>query len=303
VSSDVAIACPQCGVVAPVADRFCEACGARLAPVADGDSTGDRREIDAGVAGGLTNTGLVKSRNQDALYLQQLGNSAVAVVCDGVSSSVGADAAARVACAAAGRSLVATVDDADPERAMRAAVTVAQRAVLGLPYARGGELAAPSCTFLAARWDGQVVTVGSVGDSRAYWVDDDRGRRLTEDDSWVQEQVDAGTMSEAEAEAHPNAHQITRWLGADAPDGPPDIVTFAPDRRGRIVVCTDGLWNYLAGADDLAQRVRPVGRDDVGRRTPLEVARALVDHALASGGHDNVTVAVIDIAPSEGTRS
>ena len=88
--------CPQCGVDAPLEDRFCEACGARLTPIA---------EIDAGVAAGLTNPGLVKHENQDALYLKRGGGGVVAVICDGVSSSVAADAAARVACAAAGGEL------------------------------------------------------------------------------------------------------------------------------------------------------------------------------------------------------
>jgi serine/threonine protein phosphatase PrpC len=279
-----------------VSDRFCEACGAPLAPVADGESVGERREIDAGFAGGLTNTGLVKSRNQDALYLQVEGDVAVTVVCDGVSSSAGADAAARVACAAAGRSLSASAATGNPEQAMRAAIAVAQRAVLGIPWERSGGLAAPSCTFIAARWDGKEVTVGSLGDSRAYWIDEEVALRLTDDDSWVREQVDAGAMSEVEAEAHPNAHQITRWLGADAPPGPPDITTFAPQRSGRLVVCTDGLWNYVSGADAFASLVRAVEDASSDATAPLPVARALVDHALANGGHDNITVAVIDIA-------
>jgi serine/threonine protein phosphatase PrpC len=277
VSGDVAIACPQCGVIAPVAD---------------GQSKGDRKEIDTGTAGGLTNTGLVKRKNQDALYLQELESGAVVVVCDGVSSSAAADAAARVACAAAGRSL--STSSSAPDQAMRAAIAVAQRAVLGVPWERSGELAAPSCTFIAARWDGRQVTVGSLGDSRAYWIDDTESRRLTDDDSWVREQVEAGAMTESEAEAHPYAHQITRWLGADAPDEPPDITTFTPRRPGRLVVCTDGLWNYVSDADELAALVR--GTDN--GLAPLPTARALVDHALMSGGHDNVTVAVIDVVPN-----
>ncbi|HXY94286.1 MAG TPA: PP2C family serine/threonine-protein phosphatase [Acidimicrobiia bacterium] len=287
-------ACPECGAPLRADDRFCEACGARLVPIADGESIGDRREIDAGVAGGLTNTGLVKRKNQDALYLQQAGDRVVAVVCDGVSSSVAADAAARVACAAAGRSLTADGSPSEPAAAMRTAIAVAQRAVLGLPWAPSGALHAPSCTFLAALWDGRQITVGSVGDSRAYWIDADGARRLTDDDSWVRDQVDAGAMTEEEAEADPRAHQITRWLGDDAPDEPPAISTFVPDRPGWVAVCTDGFWNYVPASDEVARLVR----DQSAARAPLDVARTLVDHALARGGHDNVTVAVIDVMPA-----
>ncbi len=70
-------------------------------------------------------------------------------------------------------------------------------------------------------WDGDEVTVGSLGDSRAYWIGADGARRLTVDDSWAREQVDAGVLDERDAEADPRAHAITRWLGADAPDEPP----------------------------------------------------------------------------------
>ena len=50
----------------------------------------------------------------------------------------------------------------------------------------------------------------------------------------------------------PRAHMITRWLGADAPDLAPGITTFAPTHPGRVVVCSDGLWNYTPAAHELA---------------------------------------------------
>jgi serine/threonine protein phosphatase PrpC len=298
-SGDLATACPRCGITAPIADRFCESCGAPLAPVADGDTKeGDRREIDAGSAAGLTNPGLVKSKNQDALYLEIVGGTVIAVVCDGVSSSVAADAAARVACVAAGRALSDAASGPEPGAAMRGAISVAQRAVLGVPWSATGNLVAPSCTVIATVWDGREITVGSLGDSRAYWIDADTACLLTADDSWVREQVDAGMMTEAEAETDPRAHQITRWLGADAPDGPPTVTTFVPRRPGRLAVCSDGLWNYAPSAEEIAALIEMAGPS----ASPLPIARSLVDHAIARGGHDNITVAIIDVTPSvEGT--
>jgi serine/threonine protein phosphatase PrpC len=288
-STDLAIACPQCGVDARLDDRFCEGCGARLTPIA---------EIDAGVAAGLTNPGLVKHENQDALYLKRGGGGVVAVICDGVSSSVAADAAARVACAAAGGELSRSLATREPEVAMRAAAAAAQRAVLGVPWEPRGTLTSPSCTFVAAVWDGRQVTVGSLGDSRAYWIDDQTARQLTTDDTWVQEQVDADLMTALAAQTDRRAHEITRWLGEDTPDGPPAIVTFVPERPGRLAVCSDGLWNYAPTANAVAQLMR--APESAG--APLTIARALVDHALAAGGHDNITVAVIDVTPTvEGT--
>jgi serine/threonine protein phosphatase PrpC len=135
--------------------------------------------------------------------------------------------------------------------------------------------------------------VCGIGDSRAYWIGSS-SRLLTVDDSWAQEQIDAGTMTAADAGADSRAHGITRWLGADAPDEPYPVVSFAPDGPGRLVVCSDGLWNYAPGASDIAELV--------GRVTPessaLELSRSLVDAALAAGGHDNVTVVVVDVTPT-----
>jgi serine/threonine protein phosphatase PrpC len=295
-SDELVSVCPRCGVAALITDRFCEACGARLAPVADGGTDlGDRREIDAGNAAGLTNPGLVKPRNQDALYLERISGRVVAVVCDGVSSSAGAETAARVACTAAGRSLSREHVVAAPESEMREAAEVAQRAVLSLtdePAASPSPLA-PACTFVAAVWDGRAITVGSIGDSRAYWVDAETAHRLTSDHSWAREQVDAGVMTTEEAEADPRAHQITHWIGAGAPDDAPAVTTFVPERPGRLAVCSDGLWNYAAAPDELATWMRDADSD-----AAIDVARSLVDRALAAGGSDNITVAVIDVVPT-----
>ena len=130
---------------------------------------------------------------------------------------------------------------------------------------------APSCTVVAGIWDGIAVTVGWAGDSRAYWLDASGARHLTRDDSC-------------------GAHVITRWLGADAPAGDPTIESFRPAEPGRLVLCSDGLWNHLASTEELAALVN--GQPD---ESAIAVARSLSRVALSRGGHDNVTVAVVDI--------
>jgi len=287
--------CPRCGVAAPIDDRFCEACGQSLAPVAQGHGVdGPLQEIAAGAAAGLTHRGLVKAENQDALFLQYADRRLVAVVCDGVSTSVSAAEAARLACTAAGAALTRPPGGRATDAAIAAAVADAQRAVLSIRWQQRALLAAPSCTIVAAVSDGNTITVGSLGDSRAYWVDAERAVALTADDSWARYQIDAGLMTKEEAEADGRAHQITRWLGADAPDLDPAVTVFVPDRPGWLVVCSDGLWNYASTVDDLGGWVR----DHAVDAQPIELARALVDRALAGGGHDNITVAVAAITPA-----
>jgi serine/threonine protein phosphatase PrpC len=76
-----------------------------------------------------------------------------------------------------------------------------------------------------------------------------------------------------------------RWLGADAGDTAPHLSTVRPSGPGRVLVCSDGLFRYRPNPVDLAAAT-PSG-------TPIDVARALVDLALAAGGEDNVSVAVL----------
>jgi PPM family protein phosphatase len=139
---------------------------------------------------------------------------------------------------------------------------------------------------------GELV-VGWVGDSRAYWLGPSSAALLTVDDSWANEQVAGGRLTEAEARIDQRAHAITRWLGADAPHEPPNIAIHRAREGGRLVLCTDGLWNYASSADELAGLVAQLPKASA----PVAVARALTEFALAKGGRDNVTVVVIDVRP------
>lgn len=176
----------------------------------------------------------------------------VAIVCDGVSSASRPDEASAAAAVAANEALLEALPrGAHPQEAMHEAILAAADAVNALAPETPGAQNAPACTLVGAVVSGGLLTIGWVGDSRAYWIPDDRAalpRRLTEDDSWAAQMVAAGLMGEAEAYADVRAHAITGWLGADAYDLEPHTATFKPDHPGVVVVCTDGLWNYAESA-------------------------------------------------------
>ncbi|WP_095757378.1 PP2C family protein-serine/threonine phosphatase [Streptomyces xinghaiensis] len=266
----------------------------------------------AGAVAAVTDRGLRHHRNEDAFALCETalpdGTPAVAaVVCDGVSSATRPDEASAAAAAAARESLPAALRAGTPVRqALHDALVAAGTAVTTLSGVDGksyryGEPRphqnAPACTIVSALLSGDELTVGWIGDSRVYWVPDDRTApaRLTEDDSWAAQMVAGGLLTEREAYADPRAHAITGWLGADAYELAPHIATFLPDRPGVVIVCTDGLWNYAESAGEMALAV-PAD----ARTRPLHGAQALVGYALDGGGHDNVTVAVLPFsgAPS-----
>ncbi|MGW4029090.1 PP2C family serine/threonine-protein phosphatase [Streptomyces sp. NPDC004838] len=285
-------------------DGYCENCG-HAQP-----RKRDHMEQELGAVAAVSDRGLRHHRNEDAFAVSSTalpdGSPAVvAIVCDGVSSATRPDEASQAAATAANELLLEALPrGTHPQQAMRDAILAAATAVNSLAaHTPHGDAMdhdphrhqnAPACTIVGAVSAGGLLIVGWVGDSRAYWVPDDRGgpsARLTEDDSWAAQMVAAGLMNEAEAYADERAHAITGWLGADAYELEPHTAAFKPDRSGVVVVCTDGLWNYAEGADEMARVLPPDAAD-----RPLHSAQVLVGHALDGGGHDNVTVAVLPFA-------
>jgi protein phosphatase len=131
-----------------------------------------------------------------------------------------------------------------------------------------------------------VFAVFNIGDSRVYRLEDNELTRVTTDHSVVQELVDAGLITAEDAESHPESNVITRALGF-RDDPRPDVV-MVPVRPGlRLLICSDGLTKELG--DDRIRMLLTAGL------VPAETAGALVDAALAAGGRDNVTVAVVDV--------
>jgi PPM family protein phosphatase len=294
VSAGAQLRCTGCGAPLEPDDRFCEQCGARqlVEQVAPGP---DRDERDLVVAAAVTDRGRVHRRNEDAFHLDVSPTGCIAaVVCDGISSASAGNVAARRAAEAAGRALLRAADDSMPDASamMRDAIQAAQAAVGEVPWTTRWDRGMPSCTLVSALYDQGELAIGSVGDSRAYWVASDGARQITVDDSWAEEQVAQGLMTFAQALRDPRSHAITHWIGADAPDRPPRVETLRPEGPGRVVLCTDGLWNYAASEVELAELIDalPTGA------SAAAVARSLTEVAVARGGRDNITVAVMDIA-------
>jgi serine/threonine protein phosphatase PrpC len=290
--------CPYCREPAGAAtDRFCEVCGAQLrGPL---DPVADRVEVDLGGFAGVSDRGHVHARNEDAMALGRRPEEGpahilAAVVCDGVSTVRQPELASRTATAVALGALLA--DPAADAPRMPVAIAAAAEAVAQLAP---GTPDAPSCTLVAALITGPAdaapaITVGWVGDSRAYWLaEDGAARLLTTDHSWAAEMVGAGILDAATAMRDPRAHAITRWLGADG-EPVPGVTTFSPADPGVLLLCTDGLWNYEPDAARLAALALPV----IAREGPRAAAVALTAFALAAGGRDNITAVCIPVPPS-----
>jgi PPM family protein phosphatase len=278
-------ACPFCFSAQVSPDGYCESCGRRL------PSKRDSTEFDLGLIAGVSDRGLRHRRNEDAMALAATelasGPAAVAVVCDGVSGSPSPDAAARAAARAlAGALMSGLCHNEDPVRTATAAVEAAREELVSLALTRHASADdAPATTFVTATLTRQAITLCWLGDSRAYWLSSGprSAQRLTRDDSVAADMVAAGQATEAGALATPQAHVLTRWIGADIREAP-HVAVFEPPGPGALLLCSDGLWNYQPDAAELARLALPAALTD-----PLGAASMLIGFALTAGGMDNVT--------------
>ncbi|WP_236794597.1 PP2C family serine/threonine-protein phosphatase [Amycolatopsis sp. GM8] len=273
--------CASCGGTVD-AEGFCEQCGrAQPAPR-------DLMEFDLGFAAGVSDRGQVRVRNEDSLGCAILGprdapTAVVVIVCDGVGSTERADQASQTAVDAALARIVDCLEAGkDPYESTVDGSAAAFEAVRLLAEPGSPDLA-PSCTLVSAVATDEGITVGWIGDSRAYWLSADGSRQLTVDDTLHAQLVAAGmTVEEASAEA--NAHALARWVGADAEPVLPQVAGVPAGERGTLIVCSDGLWNYLPAAETIAAQAKG---------SPAEMAAKLTAAANELGGGDNITVVAV----------
>jgi PPM family protein phosphatase len=142
-------------------------------------------------------------------------------------------------------------------------------------------------TMTVALVEGDQVTIGHVGDSRAYRLRENALEQLTEDHSLVAELVRSGKLSPEEAETHPQRSMITRVLGTD-PDVDADTFTVEAQPGDVFLLCSDGLTTMVEENHivDVVNR----HRGDLER-----AAKQLIADANRSGGEDNVTVVFFEI--------
>jgi PPM family protein phosphatase len=142
-------------------------------------------------------------------------------------------------------------------------------------------------TMTVALVTDNIVSIGHVGDSRAYLIRDGQLDQLTEDHSLVAELMRSGKLSPEEAETHPQRSVITRALGTE-PDVDVDTFAIEPQEGDLFLLCSDGLTTMV---DD--QTILDVVEEHSGDLDA--VAKALIKAANRAGGEDNITVVCFEI--------
>lgn len=227
--------------------------------------------------GSRSDVGLVRGHNEDSFLVQD----PVFAVCDGV----GGHAAGEVASAIAVRTISQLAPDTADDARLGAAVEEANSAIISAAQSGQGR-DGMGCTASAVVIDGSRMAVAHVGDSRVYLLSGGVLVRITHDHSYVEELVDAGEITADEARVHPSRSIITRALGSDL-DMYADHFTLDVHAGDRIIICSDGLSSMVPDA-----KIESVA---ISCATPQAAADTLVSAALEGGGHDNVTVIVVDV--------
>lgn len=227
--------------------------------------------------GSRTDIGCVRKHNEDSLIV----SPPLFVVADGM----GGHAAGEVASEIAVNTIAAHAPDHADGAALSAAVERANHEIIqAAREGRGKE--GMGTTVTAAILEGERLVIAQVGDSRAYLLHQGKLQQLTRDHSLVADMIEAGKLTEEEARVHPNRSMITRALGSD-PNTQADLYEINVEAGDRLLLCSDGLSGMVLDAEieETLSRIRD----------PQRCANSLVSDAIANGGHDNVTVIVVDV--------
>ena len=241
---------------------------------------------------GKTDVGRVRQENQDDYRAGELPGSAVwALVCDGMGGAKGGREASQGACNVIEnffQEQYAQCGAGQEEPFLKKALLYANRFVFQ-KAAHEEALAGMGTTAVCALVRSGNVYLCHAGDSRAYLIRDGKLTQLTHDHSYVQELVDCGTITEEEAEHHPQKNIITKALGVDY-RLEPEFTAAKLKREDRLLLCTDGLTNMVP-VEEMEELLAQGAFYDLPDR--------LIEAANAHGGSDNITALLLAVEPTE----
>lgn len=239
--------------------------------------------------------GNVRTAQEDSHDIAALTpNGDVFVVCDGMGGHVGGKQASSIAV----KSIIDYLKKEkypQPTQALNEALQFANMQILGYANAHP-ELKGMGTTACIVLLQESEAYIAHVGDSRIYLYlgKEKQLHRITKDHSYVQTLVDAGQITDEEAEHHPNKNRILKALGIK-PELSPTFNKVQPKNGDMFLICSDGLSGMISDA---------IIKDVLSQKNEIaEKGDTLINLALEAGGTDNITVELIQIANSPHTKS
>ncbi len=244
---------------------------------------------DATIPAAITDTGCERDLNEDRYAVIECALGVAWILCDGMGGATGGELAAQLVIDAVKRDL-SKQQPMPPEVALRNALIEANRVIV--LRRQNQAFASMGTTAVALLFSGAEVAVANVGDSRAYLIRDGAIQQLTVDHTLVQQLVERGEIGPEEALGHPDAHILTRCIGAE-PGLEVDVrklwvwSTKSGEVNDTVLLCSDGLYSLVAEME-ISQIV--------STHSPQAACVKLVELAKARGGYDNITVSIIPLA-------
>lgn len=250
---------------------------------------------------GLSDVGRARTHNEDCFGIDP--DHRMFVVADGMGGHNHGEVASRIAVKAIQEFVEQTAEndttwpfvyDARLQRhsnRLKTAIRMAHDKVLRA-IRHDGSLIGMGTTVVGFLLKGRVAAVAHVGDSRAYRLREGRLELLTQDHTWVNEQVVAGYLSAEQARAHPLKNVVTRALGGES-EVVVDVREVEVMSGDVYILCSDGLTTMLSD-DEIQRRLQD-------SQALEETCRGLVREANAKGGLDNITVVLVQIDSDDET--
>ncbi|HKX84736.1 MAG TPA: Stp1/IreP family PP2C-type Ser/Thr phosphatase, partial [Pyrinomonadaceae bacterium] len=236
------------------------------------------------ISASITDRGLSDKRPQNEDSYIDFAQYGVFAVADGVGGAQAGDVASQMAVEIIGEAFAHKTQDSDAEDTMRRAIEQANAAIFQMS-SELPSLSSMATTIVALYVDGDVATIGHVGDSRLYRVD--RGGNLiqeTDDHSVVEEEVRAGRLTPEQALNHPSRNIISRALGAE-PTVEIDLKTIMVNEGSTFLLCSDGITKHIK--DQELHSLLASGADlDM-------ICNRLKDLCYARGAEDNLTAVTV----------
>ena len=243
----------------------------------------------------LTNVGKVRTHNEDSVHLWKREDIILAIVADGMGGAAAGEEASRIAVETITESINIEARAEQPSleitaKMLRSAVQKANVSIMNeaidQPQNKG-----MGTTLTMVVIEGNDAQFAHVGDSRAYRVDKHkRIEQVTADHSFVQALLDAGHITEEQAETHPMGNVLYRALG-QTQDLDVDTYRLRLNVGDRLVLCSDGLTRHVRSFE--------IGDIAGSLEDPTQISSELVNLANARGGEDNISVITIIVDGSE----
>jgi serine/threonine protein phosphatase PrpC len=238
-----------------------------------------------------TDVGKVRDHNEDFVLIpvpgeaERMAKGQLFIVADGMGGYQAGEVASEMAARTVAQQYYADPSQ-DPSARLRNAVQSANAEVHRQAQSNTAHIGMGT-TIVAAALVGRKAFIASVGDSRAYVIHNGKLDQITQDHSFVGEQVRAGILTKEQARSHPQRNVITRALGSQ-PAVSVDTFSGELTEGDSLVLCTDGLSGHVP--DDGI-------RDTVLQNPPDQAVQKLIQMAKDDGGTDNITVIVLHVEP------